>query len=471
MLHATYSPDPHWSRTFALIQIGVLAAIMASGPTSDVAQLALLLWALRGPGAAMQALTLFVVVRSFNPSLAAHGGLGSTLGWALPLAVSVRLLPLVTAHSLKLLAPLWSFCLVAALCSVLGSPALAVSLMKVATLALIASGLVIGCQRLTPLEARAIETWLWTLATVVAALSLATLVRPGIAHLPNSALLNGVLSQSQALGSFMAPFAAASLTQWLLARGSANTLRLAAWGVIVACTLLTLSRTAAIAAVLGMAFAIVGGTTRERRNSSADIGRAIGIVVALAFGLLILEIATGSVLRGLTSFALKGGAGTLEESFQASRGGLVTTQWHNFLTSPIYGHGFGVFADGEFPAGIRTFMGIPVSAPVEKGVLPTAVLEETGLLGFAAFAWLVYSLVAGVWRRAPHAVVAMLIACLFVNLGEAILLSPGGFGLHVWLLIGWCLRAAQLDTAPAATVATPVPPGGPPRRPFPNLLD
>lgn len=468
---------PMLSKEYAFAQLGVLVAVVASGPTSDVVQLGLLLWALRGPAPAIQALSLFVVVRGFNPILAAHGSLGGTLAWALPLAVSARLLPMASAPCFRWMVPLWTFCAIAALCSVMGSPALAVSLMKVATLALVASGVLIGCLKLSHAETRQLGIWLWTLAIVVAASSIALLVRPGIAHLPNSTLLNGILNQSQALGSFMAPFAAASLVQWLLARRSTNTRQLAIWVAIMACTLLTLSRTAALAAVLGMAFAVMGGSSRDRRTSSADIGRVAGIVVALAFGLLILELATGSVLHGLSSFALKGGAGTLEESFQASRGGLVTSQWHNFLTSPIYGHGFGVYADGDFPSGIRTFMGIPVSAPVEKGVLPTAVLEETGLLGFVAFAWLVYSLVAGVWRRAPHAVVAMLIACLFVNLGEAILLSPGGFGLHIWLLIGWCLRAAQLSTAPATTTAgaaaatTPVPPGGPRRRPFPNLLD
>ena len=87
---------------------------------------------------------------------------------------------------------------------------------------------------------------------------------------------------------------------------------------------------------------------------------------------------------------------------------------------------------------------------------------------------LLFTLVAGVWRRAPHAVVAMLIACLFVNLGEAILLSPGGFGLHIWLLIGWCLRAAQVSATPATAQATSTaaePQGAPPRRPYPNLLD
>jgi len=110
-------------------------------------------------------------------------------------------------------------------------------------------------------------------------------------------------------------------------------------------------------------------------------------------------------------------------AFAASRGGLVYSQVHNFMTSPWIGRGFGVYADGVFPSGVKLFAGIPVSAPVEKGVLPTAVLEETGVLGFACLAYLIYALVRGVWHRAPHAVVAMLIACLFRFIPECLLVQ------------------------------------------------
>lgn len=454
-----------------MLQLGLLLAVVASGPTSDAAQVGLLVWALLRPLAAMQSLSLFVVVRSLNPQLAAHGALSGVLGWALPLLVSVRLLPLITGQSLRLLGPLWLFCAVAALCSVLMSPAVAVSIMKAATLALIASGVLIGCQRLTPAETRALGTWLRTLAAVVAGLSLLLVVRPGIAHLPGSGLLNGILNQSQALGAFLAPFAAASLTQWMLARRSATLIKMITWAAILGCTLLTLSRTAAIATILGLAFAVIGGTTRDKRTSGADMRRALGLVVLLAFGLLILELATGSVLRGVSQFALKGGQTSVGEAFEASRGGLVSTQLRNFMASPWIGNGFGVYADGVFPSGVRTFLGIPVSAPVEKGVLPTAVLEETGVIGFLCFAYLIYALVSGVWRRASHPIVAMLIACLFVNLGEAILLSPGGFGLHIWLLIAWCIRAAEVESSPALAENRPAPAARPRSSPYPNLLD
>jgi hypothetical protein len=223
--------------------------------------------------------------------------------------------------------------------------------------------------------------------------------------------------------------------------------------------------------MLGLAFAVLGGAGTDKRPAGADVRRVLGLVVLLSFGLLIIELATGGVLSGVSHFALKGGHSSVGEAFEASRGGLVSSELHNFTTSPWIGHGFGVFAEGVATPDVKMFLGIPVSAPVEKGVLPTAVLEETGLLGFVCFAYLIYTLVRGVWRRASHAVVAMLIACLFVNLGEAILLSPGGMGLHIWLLMGWCLRTGQLEagTGPAYDSAASAP--ATPPRPYANLLD
>jgi hypothetical protein len=454
-----------------MLQVGVLTAVVASGATSDVAQLGLLGWALAGPLTALQSLSLFVVVRNFNPSLAAHGVIGGALAWALPLVVSLRLLPLVTAQSLRLLGPLWLFCTVGVLTSVLTSPAVAVSIMKAATLAIVASGVLIASARLTPTETSVLGTWLRTLAVVVAGLSLLTIVRPGIAHLPNSDLLNGILGHSQALGAFLAPFAAASLAEWMLRRGSMTPVRSASWLAMLACLLLTSSRTAAVATILGLAFSMIGGVAADRRRTGAEVRRALGMIAGLMLALLVMQLATGRVLSSVSHFVLKGTQTSVGEAFQASRGGLVSTELQNFLKSPWIGNGFGVYADGVFPTGVKTFLGIPVSAPVEKGVLPTAVLEETGLLGFLCLAVLIYALVAPVWRRAPHPIVAMLIACLFVNLGEAVLLSPGGMGLHIWLLIGWCVRAAQVQSAPAGAAAAVAAAEAPRPRPYPNLLD
>lgn len=458
----------------AMLQLGVLLAVVVSGPTTDSAQMATLFWGMRGPLAAVQSLSLFVVVRAFNPQIAAHGQFSGLLSWGLPLLISARMLPLMSGECLRTLIPLWVFCAVVAVCSMIASPAPDVSLMKAATLAFVATGVVTATQRLTYAEVRDAGTWFRTLAVVVAIASVATLARPSAAFMPNTRLLTGIFNQSQWLGTFLAPFSAASLAQWMLMRNSVTPARALAWAAIVGCMVLTFSRTAAVAAVLGLALSLIGGKSAGSGEFSTRVRRASIVIGLLSLGLIILELTTANVMSNASQFVLKGGQTSIRSAFEASRGELIAEQLRNFSNSPWLGNGFGVYADGEFPSGVKTFMGIPVSAPVEKGVLPTAVLEESGVLGFVCFGALIYSLVSSVWRRAPTAVVATLFAALFVNLGEAVLLSPGGMGLHIWLLIGWCLRAAQVSAAPVPAVAAPAagePQGGPPRRPFPNLLD
>ena len=463
------SGDQFISREHAVLQVALLIGVVASGPTSDAVQAGLLVWALRSPLTAFKALSLFVVVRSLNPQLASSGVLAGTLAWALPLAVSVRLLPLITRESLRLLVPLWIVCGLAVGLSVLSSPAVAVSILKALTLAVVASGVLVGSQRLTLEETGVLGTWLRTLAVVVTALSLLTIVRPSLAHMPNSALLNGILNQSQALGILLAPFAAASLAQWMLAGRSAASSHMVAWAAILLCTMLTASRTAAVAAIAGFGLGMLGGRVGDSPATAAQVRRAVGLVVALGFVLLIVELASGSVLPRLSEFVLKGREGSVEEAFEASRGGLVSDQLRNFMASPWIGNGFGVYADGAFPSGVKTFLGIPVSAAVEKGVLPTAILEETGIVGFLSVAYMLYVFVSVIWRRGPHPVLAMFFACLLVNLGEAILLSPGGMGLYVWLLMAWCIRAAQLEPAATGIHAEAQP--ATPSRPFSNILE
>ena len=60
---------------------------------------------------------------------------------------------------------------------------------------------------------------------------------------------------------------------------------------------------------------------------------------------------------------------------------LIDQAYANYLTSPLTGIGFGTSYDSQFVAGATWY-----TAPTEKGFLPIAVLEETGLSG-SLFFW------------------------------------------------------------------------------------
>ncbi len=142
----------------------------------------------------------------------------------------------------------------------------------------------------------------------------------------------------------------------------------------------------------------------------------------------------------LSSYILKRSeAAGVAGAYEASRGGGIQKMWHNFKQHPLVGTGFGIEPNPDRMTVAREpFLGLPISAPVEKGVLPLAILEETGVTGFIAVAgWLLV-----MWRRALNRgvlSVLVLLTALLMNLGECTLFSPGGFGLLPLILLGWAV--------------------------------
>ena len=151
------------------------------------------------------------------------------------------------------------------------------------------------------------------------------------------------------------------------------------------------------------------------------------------------------VLEPMQSFAIKGEEKPIGEAFYASRGKRIEEQWRNFTEQPITGHGFGIYSSGDVPSGVKTFLGIPISAPTEKGFIPTAVLEETGIIGSIFFLYFLFSLIRLALKGTDIRWIAMFFGCLFVNVGEAVFFSVGGIGLHIWLLMGLAIGAAEVS--------------------------
>ena len=159
---------------------------------------------------------------------------------------------------------------------------------------------------------------------------------------------------------------------------------------------------------------------------------AIGILAIGAFGVLYgSRLSEGFVTFLLKDEASKDVIGALEES----RGGLVERSMRNFRAAPFTGIGLGVPSDLEEAEIEYGPLGIPIGASVEKGFQPTAVLEETGIVG--AVLLLIFLLVLYVpvlrWGTMPMA--WMVLAVLLINMGEATLFSIGGNGLFLWLLL------------------------------------
>lgn len=436
----------------AAVIVCVLVGAALSPRAMDAILIGLAIGVLVSPVAAYQCMSLSMIVKYLNPEIASFGSSSGMLFWVILIAGGLRLLLLRATH-LRLVAPIWIFASIALSLSCFTSPVLSVSILKVVTLVIVATGVVCGFQALAPAALLRVKVWLFALASAVTALSVVTLVRHDIAYAVVATNFQGILNHPQTLGTFLSPFAAWSFCGIFMVRRRPRLVELAFLAAIWAVMLMTLARTAAIAAMIGAATAFFVRFVSGRRSAEqAGIGKLMGLSAA-AVALLVVSIMTADALRAsLTSFIFKREAQSIDEAF--SRSSAIQSQWRNFLQKPLTGYGYGVYADGSFPDGVVEFAGIPISAPVEKGFIPTAVLEETGIFGAGAFLFFIFRLGASAFRSVDSRWIAAFSAALTVNIGEAVLLSPGGIGLHIWIFIAFAAAAYRLDEVRAENASS-----------------
>ena len=113
-----------------------------------------------------------------------------------------------------------------------------------------------------------------------------------------------------------------------------------------------------------------------------------------------------------------------------SRMPLIEQGYANYLTSPLTGIGFGTAYDPKFVENATWY-----TAPTEKGFLPTAVLEETGLSGSAFFWGFIICFLIYLIRERNISGFGIFIALLAANLGEMCFFSFGGAGGMCWFLV------------------------------------
>src|SRR5690606_20509991 len=115
----------------------------------------------------------------------------------------------------------------------------------------------------------------------------------------------------------------------------------------------------------------------------------------------------------------------------------------NIQLRPWTGIGFGIDSVPDRMTVSRDPMfGLPIGAAVEKGVTPLMVVEEWGVSGALVVAGWAFAPLRGAARGGLSALAVVLVV-LLLNLGEATLFSPGGFGLLPIVLLGWAYSSGQ----------------------------
>jgi hypothetical protein len=247
----------------------------------------------------------------------------------------------------------------------------------------------------------------------------------------------GILNHPQALGVLLAPF-----TAWLLVRVASGK----SWQhvpLLSACLwliYLSQARVALLGIGLGVGAALVGLAVRSIRDSRSRRESLVvtGAVLAVAACLVATITWSAGAREALLEFVLKPGTlavNSVGDALLASRRDLIGQSWGNFVVHPIAGIGFGLPSQPSMLE-VEELAGVPISAPREKGFLPTAVLEESGVLGGVLLLAFVVGLARTVARQRSLQSSTMFWSALCINLGEMVLFSPGGVGMYVWLMLG-----------------------------------
>jgi hypothetical protein len=193
---------------------------------------------------------------------------------------------------------------------------------------------------------------------------------------------------------------------------------------------------AALAVSMMVLIGLVFVLTR-RRHLALRLNTHRSSLVAAAFAgfiaVMAVDLGTGGKLtNSVTKFVNKGGKSESVDLDQVlySRMGRIHMSLENFRSSPLIGIGFEVGTDEYFKANATLF-----NAPVEKGFLPTAILEQSGVIGTAMFvAWLL-TLTSFLMSRVNVPGLVLLCGFLTVNCGEVMFFGVAGHGGFGWLLM------------------------------------
>lgn len=308
---------------------------------------------------------------------------------------------------------------------------------------------------------RAVRTVLLIFACYFIFGSLALIPFPGIGKMGAAAALEqgltvesvglfmGVTLQPQTLGPAISVVSTVLLADLLFSLRRWNYLYLALLLATPVLVYYTSSRTAMGTWLAGMCFTVFVFMCSHGVGSRWK-GRALGAITLVGMLTGIALFATPGVQDKVLGFVLKTSEEKASEEefsferFTYSRQGLMDSSMAGFEESPAIGNGFQVsslMADMD----IRSWKQL-LSAPMEKGVWITAVLEEGGIFGFLLFCGFLLIAFPLLLSRQAYLGACALFVFIVSNLGEFTFFSTSGGGGFLWSVtfIGLTLDAQRV---------------------------
>jgi hypothetical protein len=427
-----------WMASYILLAV---AMRVASTPTANASFVLIALYSLLGRTQAIQALALSWIFSMMNPAFVAEAT-GASLGRYVvilfaALSVGFRAWGTSKGAVVKKLNVLTFFLGVfLVLHSVLFSAFVDVSVLKALVWATVTLTLLSAWQGLRMDDRIALYSELQGGLTVILLLSLPLLAVPAIGYAINGTGFQGLLNQPQSFGPTVA-VAGAMVGGRILGDRKPRWRDIANLLMCLVLVVLSEARTAGLALVLGLFISAVfsprfAGISRRAMLPGLRSRRFQAVWV---LGLIGILVAGPIFMDSITTFLYKrSGATNLVAAADASRGDLVQRMVANIVERPLTGIGFGIASNpAEMVVERDRLTGLPLSAQVEKGVMPVAVVEEIGLFGgIAVLAW--FFLVLRKGARAGASQFAVLVTLLLANLGESMFFSVGGMGMLLLIL-------------------------------------
>jgi hypothetical protein len=428
-----------------------LAARLATESTANASYLLLAAYALFGRGPAIQAIALSWLFSMLSPGIATEAPGASIERYAVLVAAAASVLArskvfqdgMKVRRGTMITVLLGLFFIVHAL---LFSPIVDVSVLKSVSWTLAMATLIAAWLGLREEERSALADNIYIGLVVLMIVSLPLLALP-VGYLVNKTGFQGVLNHPQAFGSAMALLGAWAASR-MLGKRQPPWSAVALVGACLALVLLSEARTAGFALVLGVGSAAVLAPSVSGRSVRAVLPGLRSKRVYLVGGAVLVGVVLAgprleSVVTGFISKSGRAGVNSPLAAYERSRSQVTGDMWANIRDKPIQGIGFGIPSDPTAMDIKRDpVFGLPTGASIEKGVMPLAVLEEVGIIGFAAVAaWVLFLL-----RRSSTGGIspfAVLLTALFLNMGESTLFSAGGMGLLSLVLIGWAFACGQ----------------------------
>lgn len=341
------------------------------------------------------------------------------------------------------------FCAASAICSLLSGYYVTIALLKLGNFFAVTTATLLAIEAM---RRRRIDMTPWVLALIgtIVAFGLASLALGQSGNFQTYRGISDAAMGTYALfnGAFLHPnshsLVAAPAFVFLLSAMVFSTYRNrwicgAMAAVLAVFMLYSQARTSIVASIVGMAVILVYAKPARfmsgwRLRLNLSRGKLASFVAVMAIGLVIADFGTGgAVSKRFIAFANKSGKETAldTEDIIASREGKIALSWENFLKSPIYGIGFQVSTEDYFKRNATLF-----TAPIEKGFLYTALLEEGGVIGTAMFALFIWLYVRRLMRTRNIPGLAVFATLFAANTFEVGLFAMGGSGTFFWTFAG-----------------------------------